>query len=622
MRPVFYERGLHPNLGISWKTFTRLFLIIAAVLFSSFLWTSAHRVMSLYRASQYQKAAQKMIAENKADEALLNVRHALFEVPGHIGACRLMARLLDEQGDPRALDYYRFVALEGSILPSDIQLGDTPNIGGGFFEGEGDVLRSGDKFFGPEKEIVLSPNATQEDAENLALAAVKYGSMSVAWDVANLVSSKWKDLAFPHIIKASINGRLGYFDLQEAELRSAIAKSENLETAMALYQFILSRPEPNAERSAELASLLQKITDFDPSSQSLLLITQTLTSGIFQPQDSLSVLEILRGHPAGDTSYLLFADKFQLGLQPKSRSLILQNVVKRSQSLPTSERLPAVDWLLDLQEPSLAQSVLPLSDAFESRRAFEMWVETALDLKQWGSIEKALADSANPLSSHQSQALLATIAALRGEPTKSRKIWGDVIASNRANPQIVLELLISLARAAEWTTFYRELPILIDNPSWALKSVEILIPVVRQHRDSTIMLEFYQRTMQSPLLANQDTVMDRLAYTRLILGEAVSMEQLELRAKKNPDNAAFRVTYALGLLKSRAKVKALFTLKDFDPPLSVNSLLPYQKAIFALIVAANGNADEARVIAHMIALGSLTRQEEAMLDTITAQKSN
>jgi len=116
--------------------------------------------------------------------------------------------------------------------------------------------------------------------------------------------------------------------------------------------------------------------------------------------------------------------------------------------------------------------------------------------------------------------------------------------------------------------------------------------------------------------------MDRLAYTRLILGEAVSMEQLELRAKKNPDNAAFRVTYALGLLKSRAKVKALFTLKDFDPPLSVNSLLPYQKAIFALIVAANGNADEARVIAHMIALGSLTRQEEAMLETIRAPKSN
>ena len=234
MRPVFYERGLHPNLGISWKAFTRLFLIIAAVLFANFLWTSAHRVMRLYRASQYQKAAQKMIAENKADEALLNVRHALFEVPGHIGACRLMARLLDEQGNPRALDYYRFVALEGSILPSDIQLGDTPNIGGGFFEGEGDVLRSGDKFFSPEKEIVLSPNATQEDAENLAVAAVKYGSMSVAWDVANLVSSRWKDLAFPHIIKASIKGRLGYFDLQDAELRSAIAKSENLETAMAL----------------------------------------------------------------------------------------------------------------------------------------------------------------------------------------------------------------------------------------------------------------------------------------------------------------------------------------------------------------------------------------------------
>jgi len=622
MRPVFYERGLHPNLGISWKTFTRLFLIVATALFASFLWTSAHRVMSLYRASQYQKAAQKMIAENKADEALLNVRQALFEVPGHIGACRLMARLLDSQGDSRALDYYRFVALEGSILPSDIQLGDAPNVGGGFFEGEGDVLRSGDKFFGPEKEIVLSPNATQEDAENLAVAAVKYGSMSVAWDVANLVSSRWKDLAFSHIIKASINGRLGYFDLQEAELRSAIAKSENLETVMALYQFLLSHPEPKPARSAELASLLQKITDFDPSPQSLSLAMQALSSGIFDPQDSLSVLEIIRGHPSGDASFLLFADKFQLSLQPKSRSLILQNVVKRSQSLPLSERLPTVDWLLDLEEPSLAQSVIPLSDALESRRVFEMWLETALDLKQWAGIEKALADSANPLATHQSQALLATIAALRGQPAKSHKLWGDVIASNRGNPEIMLELLIGLARAAEWTTFYRELPVLLDDPSWALKSVEILIPVLRQHRDSSVMLEFYQRTMQSPHLANQDTVMDSLAYTRLILGEAVSIEPLELRAKKNPDNAALRVTYALGLLKSRARAKALFMLKDFDPPLSPNALLPHEKAIFALIMAANGNADEARAIARMIAPGSLTRQEEAMLQPIRALKSN
>jgi hypothetical protein len=107
--------------------------------------------------------------------------------------------------------------------------------------------------------------------------------------------------------------------------------------------------------------------------------------------------------------------------------------------------------------------------------------------------------------------------------------------------------------------------------------------------------------------------MDRAAYTRLVLGESVPLEELENRTKKYPENPALRITYALGLLKSGMKVKALFQLKDVEPPISIAGLLPHQKAVYAAVVAANGLPDEAQALIKTIPGGSLTRQEEALL---------
>jgi hypothetical protein len=512
------------------------------------------------------------------------------------------------------------VALQGAILPSEIQLGDAPSVGGGFFDGGGDVVRNGDKFLGAKEEVVLSPKATRQDAMNLALAAVKYGRLIVAWDVANLLSAKWKDSSFPHLVKASINGKMGDSAAQESELRTALSKTENLETLMAFYQFLLTQVPPKPERSLELVLIIDRITQIDPSRKSLELCINTINSSILDKNDALSLLQIIRRHPASDPSALLFADKFQLGLQPASRLQILQDLVKRSLALPPTERLPAVDWLLDIQEPTLAQTALPLQDAFTSPRTFEMWVEVAIALKQWSGIAKALADPSNPLPNYRTQALEATIAGMKGNPANSRKLWSDVLAKNRDRPEVFLELLISLIRVGEWKLLYVEMPSLLNDPAWASKTLETLIPVVRQYRDSALMLDFYGHVMKSQLIANEDIIKDRAAYTRLILGEAVPLEELERRVKKNPQNSAFRITQALGLLKAGAKVKALYGLKDVEPPIHVADLLPYQQSVYAAVLAANGQVNDSQSITKAIPPGSLTRQEEALFPLLSAAK--
>jgi hypothetical protein len=126
--------------------------------------------------------------------------------------------------------------------------------------------------------------------------------------------------------------------------------------------------------------------------------------------------------------------------------------------------------------------------------------------------------------------------------------------------------------------------------------------------------------MKSRIIANEEVIMDRADYTRLILGETVPLQDAESRSRKYPENASFRLTYALGLLKSGSKVKALFELKDVEPSIQVDALLPHQKAVYAAIVAANGQVEEAQGIIKMISPGSLTRQEEALVSAPSAAK--
>ena len=620
MRPVFYQRRLRPNFGISWFWFKGLTIAVIVIIFANICWDYAKYAVSIYRVTRYQKAAEVFLTQNRNEEALMSVQKALFLIPEHIESCRLMARLLDEKHDPRSLEYYRFVALQGSILPSEIQLGEGASDMSAFFDGGGDVVRSGDRFLAGKEEVVLARHATREDAVKLALAAVKYGRPVVAWDVANMLSAKWKNEFFPHLIKASINGKTGDLQAQEVELRTALSKSENPETLQAFYDFISIHPDTKPERSAEMVRVLDKITQLDSKPQSLSLCIKAIESNAFDPASAPALLQLIRRHSAADFNTLLFADKFQWALQPASRPEILQVLVKRLLAMPPVERLSAADWLLDINEPALAQSALPLGDAIKNAKTFQMWVELAIALKQWNDIEKVLADSSNPLPAYQTQTLEATIAAIRGDSAKSQKLWSELFLKNRVRPEIYLEILVSLARIGEWKVFYAELPALLADQAWARKALDTLAPVVTQYRDSTLALEFYQQAAKSRFLAGDDTIKDCIAYNRLVLGEPVPLEEVEMCAKKNPENASFRITHALAILKSGAKVKALFSLKDVEPSVLPGGLPPHQKSLYAVILVLNGKVEEAQAVKRTISPGSLTRQEEALQAVLSGAK--
>lgn len=613
MRPNFYQRRLRPNFGISGKSFVRLILISIVILSVYTCYNIIFRSVSVYRANRYQESAEALIKQNQNAEALINVKKALFLVPDHIKSCRLMAYLLCEQGDSRALEYYRLIVLKDAILPGEIQISEVSSDFGSFFDGGGDVIRGGDTFLGIKEKAELLPHATREDVNNFAMCAVKYGKNNTALDIANLLSSKWKSDFYPHLVKASIEAKKGDFASQELELRTALQKAENLETLTALFQFLLSRSRENPENSQEMVLLLGKITRLDSSPHSLSLCVKLLSEGSLNKEFVPTTLEILRHHPAAGSETLLFADKYQLSIQPDQRSQILENVVRRTQSLPLLERPQAITWLMSIEEPTKAQLLLSFAESNASPELFEIWVRSAIALKQWSSLDKALSSSSTPLPSHRIQYLEAVVAGLKGDASKSRKMLDELFIKNQKQPDILFDLVVSLACSGEWKILYSQLPLLLSNPSWSLKTVDTLVPIIRQHGDSSLMLDFYEHALKSSFLVNQPHLLDCANYTRLVLGQSVSVGKMEALYKKNPENISCRVTYALSLLKSGTKVKSLYVLRDLEPKIQVDALPPQQRAVYSLILAANGLSDEAQAIVKTIPAGCLTRQEEALL---------
>jgi len=129
------------------------------------------------------------------------------------------------------------------------------------------------------------------------------------------------------------------------------------------------------------------------------------------------------------------------------------------------------------------------------------------------------------------------------------------------------------------------------------------------------LLDFLEGALKSPLLKNDVAVLASLASTKLALKLPVPLAELELRANQHPNNVHCRMTYALGLLCEGRKAKAIFELENGDHRFNVASLGPWQKAIFACVLAANDRLTEAQSLAAAIPPDSLTIQEVALLNS-------
>ena len=570
MHPVFYRRKLTPNFGIGRGLFYRLLKWGLIVFIGWALVSFLRSQFAQADAQRYSDLAAKQLAANKSEEARASVVLALGAYPEHVDAARLLARMLDAEGDARSTYYHQIVT--------------------------------------------KSSRASIEDFKNLAKALVKYGDYIGAQVVAERVADRWKEPAYPHLIKADSFARQGDASAQEKELRLALEVHENQATLSALLQYLMSQPDLMPMRAPEIGRLLQKMAKFNDAQGLDALRLGLVTPGLVK-NERMKWIEQYRSHPAATSESLLLADEIQTQMDPSVREGLIQAQVKRVLGLRLDQREPVIRWMLKNDRPEAALAILTLPEALQSREVFLLWIEAASRSQRWSEIDAALRNPANPLPSCDSLPFLAQSLKMRGDALNGDAIYRKAIALHESQPESTGEIFRHLILAGERGLFLENLDVLFEDPAWALGNFKAITSILRSQRDSQYLLEFLEGALKSPLLKNDVAVLDLIASTKLALKLPVSLAELEFRANQQPHDIRCRMTYALGLLCEGRKAKAIFELENGDHRVNTSNLDPWQKAIFASALAANDRLTEAQSLASSIPPDSLTNQEAALLNS-------
>ncbi len=574
MRPVFYQRRLSPNFGLSGKWIYRvlLALVVAFVVHRAYLLGKG--VLDASKSARLSESAEAEFQSGRTREAMTQLKQAVTLDPENTRALRLMARLLDLEGSPQALEFHRLLEESGGTGAGDWRL--------------------------------------------MALSAARHGELERALYAANAYRRESGDAAFPHLVESIAHGAAGDPVAQEKALRAAIAEREDAETLGALADFLLSDHEILDLNATEISRLLRRVASIDKGAPGLRALRTGLSAGILSEEDFGEWIELYRSHPAASASSRIDAAGLEIGRNPASAQRVMGRLLDSLANASFADRVAAARWFLDRGNPAAAQSVLPLESARADRDALGLWLESAAALGQWSLLEAELASPSAVLPDSTRLPVLARARKEQGLVAEAANLRNEALSRFRGDPPAFSDVLRNLLAAGEWDLFEKNLPVLANDPLQGAEALKQLVPVARSHRDSMRLLALYEKSVRNPVLAQDPFVLDRLQFNRLILGKPVAIEDVEFRLRLAGDNPDFHITAALGMLVNGRKAKALHLLEEGPVSLDPDRLEPRQRAVFAAVLAANGRNEEALRMAAGIPRRLLTREEEAFLDAALA----
>lgn len=575
MRPVFYQRRWEPNLGLSRHTIYRIlfWLLVAFIAHRAYLFGKG--IFDSHRASGLALLAETQFAEGRNAEAMSNLKLALTYDEGNPQASRQMARALDAQDDPLAVEYHRLV--------------------------------------------VDSGEAEAGDFRRAAISAARHGEGDLARQAAAKNRKLGGDPAFPELIEARILASKGDNAGREKALRAALQHRESSETLLALSDFLLADSELFDLNAAEAIRLLWRAAEIDNSSAGLQALRRGLLSGVLSPGDRAVWLRKYLAHPAANTASRLDAAEIELAANPASRAAILQKTIEVFRALPVAEREKAARWFLDKGEPRAALEILSDRRAAMEPNALRVWIDSLIALDDWKALEAALQKPSPSLDEAIRLPLLARAAKQQGRPDEADAVYAEALRRFQSDPVKLSEVLAGILAAGEWDLFEKNMPLVVNNPQVASSALRSWVAVARDLRSSARLLGFYEKALASPVLARDPYLVDRLLFCRLMLGMPVSLKDIELRLAQSGDNPNYFATAALGYLKNGRKAKALHILEGGEKPVDISKMTPSRQAAVAAVFAANDRDAEARRIASGIPRQKLTVEEEAFLDLALAK---
>ena len=511
-----------------------------------------------WRALQFTERAKELVAQGKLQEAFNNAASAMQMRPGLPEVKRTYANVL-------------FAAKE----PGGLQV---------------------------MQQLIDSGEATANDRLELAEAALRFGDVPLAEKEAFQLLQQGQST--PRALYVLARVRLAQQRVPDAiqALNESIEAGGGPEPAT-----LLARLQIAANTPASLASALDLLRPIarqsDQAGLDALLVL--VASPALKSGEGAGWIEALRSHPLASDEQKLAAASAEIQLRPADYPDVVKKTVETYRTGTVGQRAALARWLNQNREYDGVLDVIPPSEAANRSDLFLIRLDAMAGKRDWKGIAELLRGDKLPLQNSVTLLYRGRAARELGNPEESATFYRRAIVEAAPNKDVLWYVINYLQRIGEDQVLEQELEKLTQNPSSARQAFAALVPIVQKRQDAEEIYTLYDRMLKQ--LPADPVMQNDHRYFAALTGRRADVSGGRELVAQEPLMLAYRITLALTHLKN-GQQEAAMTVFDgitLDP----TQIQPYQRAVLAAVLGANGREAEARQLARSVPGDQVTVQE-------------
>ena len=359
-------------------------------------------------------------------------------------------------------------------------------------------------------------------------------------------------------------------------------------------------------------SLLWNLRDMDPLEVRLRALDLLSRSFILTPNEEKTLLNAETLKPTNTNEHLLVGD-LKIRLNPFNREAIIEQVLQDLLSTDSVEHPKVGAWLVRYGQFEKALNLLPKEEALSDPEYTVVYLDALSGLGKWEELADVLFDVQSNLNLDPLvlQVFRTRVALALGDAKLAEAQWEHTLSLAKGNAQGLLYVGQYFDRTGGWFYAWQAYDELLKEPSLAMAIGRRMIQMAESQGETEKVAHVLERL--SKTFPNELGPKNDLAYMNLLLGQNIeqsfnaAQELMQLRS----DDMAVRSTMALAYLRQGKAQKAYKLYSDVQ--VDWNNALPYWKAVYAAVLDANGNTEEARRMVLRINYNQLKPEEMALL---------
>jgi tetratricopeptide (TPR) repeat protein len=515
------------------------------------------------RAASLTQQGQLLMTEKKGNEALAKIQAALQMNPDDLQANYAMAQLLTLSRRAEAFHFWQIVFSKGGGTAADRLEATKLAV---FLK----QLDFADIFL----KQVLNDKPVQP--ETLRLAAIYC-------DLKN------ESVSAIHFARAFLE-----------------VHPEATDIRLLLVRHLLRTHKIDDEKEAKVL-LWKSLRDGGPEAPAAIQLLATAPD--LTPPEIRELLAGLEKIPTSDAAKLLKID-LETRLVPEAKNQLIANAAAEAKTSP-EKLLNLCRWLSQKREFETVKKLIPLEKALESKDLFTVYVDAMASLGQWPDLETIFSKKNLPIEPVLAELYRARIDTELKKEARAKFHWEQALLLAGQNNASLAYIGEYAERIGAWPQAAKAYEALASDPSQTRAAYQGLIRIAEK-TGNTAGLRDLMKTLLD-LYPKDPAPQNDLAYLNLLLKNDMpaARHTAEVLFKEHPQTLAYRTTLALANLRNNnpAEAKKAYEGTTFD----WTQALPGWQAVYASVLGASGEADQARKLAQTIDKSRLKPEERALI---------